>query len=73
MNNKEIAVILGTLIDADAKEFDSLEKLIGSYGLDDFFRQLQEWSSFSAASIEKLQAVHVMIRHFSRPDTPPAQ
>lgn len=73
MNDNEIAVILGTLIDADAKEFDSLEKLIRLYGLDDFFRQLQEWSSFSAASIEKLQAVQVMIRHFSGPDAPSAR
>ncbi|KFN12190.1 hypothetical protein P4H94_26915 [Paenibacillus macerans] len=72
MNDNEIAVILGTLIDADAKEFDSLEKLIRLYGLDDFFRQLQEWSSFSAASIEKLQAVQVMIRHFSGPNVPSA-
>lgn len=37
MNDNEIAVIMGTLIDADAKEFDSLEKLIRLYGLDDFF------------------------------------
>lgn len=64
MVHKDIAVMLGELIEADAEEQASLEKLLDQYGgVVGFFKQLEENEEMplSTESLEKLRALQSLM------------
>lgn len=61
MNDKDIALLLGELIEADAEERIYLEQQIRQHGLDGFLSNLGKDSSFSAENLDKLRAVQQIV------------
>ncbi|TYA14770.1 hypothetical protein FRY98_03585 [Paenibacillus faecis] len=61
MNDRDLALLLGELIEADEGERTCLEQRIRQHGLDGFLRNLGKDSSFSAETLEKLRAVQGIV------------
>lgn len=68
MNNKDIAALLGELVEADAEEQADLEKLLDRYGVVGFFQRLNPGMPFSIESLEKLQALQLLMDNLSERD-----
>ncbi|BFH65193.1 hypothetical protein [Paenibacillus azoreducens] len=66
MNNKDVASLLGELIEADKDEWVSLERLLNRYGVVGFFQKLDERMPLSTESLEKLQALQSLIDILSK-------
>lgn len=61
MDNKNITALLGELIEADTEEQACLEKLLDRYGFVGFFQRLNPGMPFSIESLEKLQALQLLM------------
>lgn len=68
MDNKNIAALLGELIETDAEEQADLEKLLDRYGVIGFFQRLNPEMPFSIESLEKLQALRLLMDNPSQKD-----
>ncbi|MFS0723697.1 hypothetical protein [Paenibacillus sp. 1P07SE] len=68
MNNKDVAALLGELIEADENESARLEKLLARYGVVSLFQRLDEGMPLSTESLEKLRALQLLIDRMSQRD-----